>query len=440
MEQRLAAMEGTEAAIGHRQRHGGDPAAVHGLLKAGDHVICSQLGVRLDDQPVRQGVRKFGVETTFVSQTDVGEWRAAVRPEHASCCSPRRRPIRSTEVCDIRALADIAHDAGALLAVDNCFCSPALQRPIELGADLVIHSGTKYLDGQGRVMAGRHLRAGEADRRRVRAHRCARAGMTLSPFNAWVVLKGLETLGIRMQAQSANALALARWLESHPGGARLLPRPGVASAARAGDARSSRRGRRGRVLRRARRRSGGARAQRLPRDRQRRRSAEHRHQPGRHQDHHHASGQHLARPPHRGAAPGRRHRPGPDPRRRWASNTSTTSRPTSRAAWTPCDAPQSPPRAHPLRPVADRLHPPRQHPLGALSLGLRAPPRRHFILRIEDTDVERSTQEAVDVILEGMHWLGLDPTRARSTRCSAWTATARCWRRCSRRAPPTPAT
>jgi O-succinylhomoserine sulfhydrylase len=132
-----------------------------------------------------------------------------------------------TEVCDIAALADLAHGAGALLAVDNCFCSPALQRPIEFGADLVMHSGTKYLDGQGRVMAGALCGPAKliVD---VFGPIVRTAGMTLSPFNAWVVLKGLETLGIRMQAQSANALAVAKWLESQPGVARVYY-PGLVS-------------------------------------------------------------------------------------------------------------------------------------------------------------------------------------------------------------------
>jgi O-succinylhomoserine sulfhydrylase len=123
-------------------------------------------------------------------------------------------------VCDIRALADIAHAAGAVLAVDNCFCSPALQRPNELGADLIIHSGTKYLDGQGRVMAGAICGPKKwiVD---VFAPIVRTAGMTLAPFNAWVVLKGLETLGIRMQAQCASSLAVARFLEAHPAVSRV---------------------------------------------------------------------------------------------------------------------------------------------------------------------------------------------------------------------------
>jgi O-succinylhomoserine sulfhydrylase len=132
-----------------------------------------------------------------------------------------------TEVCDIRVLAEIAHAGGAVLAVDNCFCTPALQKPIALGADVVVHSGTKYLDGQGRVIAGA-LCASEAMVREKFIPVMRSAGMSLSPFNAWVVLKGLETLGIRMEAQSQRALALARWLESHPRVARVYY-PGLPS-------------------------------------------------------------------------------------------------------------------------------------------------------------------------------------------------------------------
>jgi len=162
---------------------------------------------------------KFGVQSSFVSQTDVAQWRAAVRPNtRLLFAETPTNPL--TDVCDIRALAGIAHDAGALLAVDNCFCTPALQRPIELGADLVVHSGTKSLDGQGRVMSGA-ICASEKMVKETLLPVLRSAGMSLSPFNAWVVLKSLETLGIRMQAQSQRALELARWLEQHPAVARV---------------------------------------------------------------------------------------------------------------------------------------------------------------------------------------------------------------------------
>jgi O-succinylhomoserine sulfhydrylase len=225
-EQRLAAMEGTEAAIGASTGMGAILMLCMGLLKAGDHVICSRSVFGSTMNLFAKEFGKFGVETTFVSQTDVAQWRAAVRPNTKLLFAETpTNPL--TDVCDIRALADIAHGCGALLTVDNCFCSPALQRPTELGADLVIHSGTKYLDGQGRVMAGAICGPSKliVD---VFGPVVRTAGMTLSPFNAWVVLKGLETLNIRMQAQSANALAVARFLEQHPAVSRVYY-PGLES-------------------------------------------------------------------------------------------------------------------------------------------------------------------------------------------------------------------
>ena len=212
-EQRLAAMEGTEAAIGASTGMGAILMMCMGLLKAGDHVICSRSVFGSTMNLLGREFGKFGVETSFVSQTDLAEWREAVRPTtRLLFAETPTNPL--TEVCDIRALSNIAHGAGALLAVDNCFCSPALQLPTALGADLVIHSGTKYLDGQGRVMAGAICGPSKliVD---VFGPVVRTAGMTLSPFNAWVVLKGLETLGIRMQAQCANALAVAQFLERH---------------------------------------------------------------------------------------------------------------------------------------------------------------------------------------------------------------------------------
>ncbi|MCY7371878.1 MAG: O-succinylhomoserine sulfhydrylase [Polaromonas sp.] len=225
-EQRLAAMEGTEAAIGASTGMGAILMMCMGLLKSGDHVICSQSMFGSTLALIGREFGKFGVETTFVSQTEVGEWRAALRPTTKLLFAETpTNPL--TDVCDIAALADLAHSVGALLAVDNCFCSPALQRPVEFGADLVIHSGTKYLDGQGRVMAGAICGPARliVD---VFGPIVRTGGMTLSPFSAWVVLKGLETLGIRMQAQSANALAVARWLEAQAGVSRVYY-PGLAS-------------------------------------------------------------------------------------------------------------------------------------------------------------------------------------------------------------------
>ncbi|MDM0071080.1 O-succinylhomoserine sulfhydrylase [Variovorax sp. J31P207] len=225
-EQRLAALEGTEAAIGASSGMGAILMMCMGLLRAGDHVVCSRSVFGSTLNLIGREFGKFGVETTFVSQTDVAEWKAAIRPTTKLLFAETpTNPL--TDVCDIRALADLAHGAGALLAVDNCFCSPALQRPTELGADLVIHSGTKYLEGQGRVLAGAICGSAKLINE-VFGPVVRTAGMALSPFNAWVVLKGLETLGIRMQAHCAGALALAQWLETQPGVARVYY-PGLAS-------------------------------------------------------------------------------------------------------------------------------------------------------------------------------------------------------------------
>ncbi len=213
-ERRLAAMEGTEACIGTSSGMSAILLMGLGLLKAGDHVICSQSVFGSTIMLLGRELAKFGVETSFVSQTDVSEWRRAVKPNtRLLFAESPTNPL--TEVCDIRALSAIARDAGAWFAVDNCFCSPALQKPVEYGADLIIHSGTKYLDGQGRVIAGAICGSEKLiNEKFVPVMRSA--GMTLSPFNAWVVLKGLETLSIRMQAQSARALDLAAWLEQQP--------------------------------------------------------------------------------------------------------------------------------------------------------------------------------------------------------------------------------
>ena len=214
MERRLAALEGLPACIATSSGMSAILLLGMGLLKAGDHVVCSQSVFGSTIMLFGREFAKFGVETSFVSQTDVGAWQAAVKPNTKLLFAESpTNPL--TEVCDIRALASLSKDAGAWLAVDNCFCSPALQRPIEYGADLVIHSGTKYLDGQGRVIAGAICASEQlVNERFVPVMRTA--GMTLSPFNAWVVLKGLETLSIRMRAQSDRALALAGWLEAQP--------------------------------------------------------------------------------------------------------------------------------------------------------------------------------------------------------------------------------
>jgi len=225
-EQRLASMEGTEAAISTASGMSAILMMCMGLLQSGDHVVCSQSMFGSTIKLIGSDLAKFGVQSSFVPQTDVDAWRAAVRPNTKLLFAETpTNPL--TEVCDIGALADIAHKAGALLAVDNCFATPALQRPVELGADIIMHSGTKFLDGQGRVMAGA-LCASQQMVTEKFLPVLKSGGMTLAPFNAWVVLKGLETLGIRMRAQSAQALALGEWLEGHPAVDRVFY-PGLAS-------------------------------------------------------------------------------------------------------------------------------------------------------------------------------------------------------------------
>lgn len=226
MERRLAALEGTEGAIATSSGMSAILLLVMGLLKAGDHVVCSRSVFGSTIKLLASEFGKFGVETTFVSQTDVAEWKAAIKPSTKLLFAESpTNPL--TEICDIQALADIAHNAGCLLAVDNCFCTPALQRPASMGADIIVHSGTKYLDGQGRVIAGALCCSKQLIKDKfIPVMRSA--GMSLSPFNAWVVLKGMETLGIRMEAQSSRALAMASWLETLPSVARVYY-PGLKS-------------------------------------------------------------------------------------------------------------------------------------------------------------------------------------------------------------------
>jgi O-succinylhomoserine sulfhydrylase len=225
-ERRLAALEGSEACIATSSGMSAIAMLVLSLLKAGDHVVCSQSVFGSTIALLGREFAKFGVDTTFVSQTDPDQWRRAMRPQTKLLFAETpSNPL--TEVCDIAALAAVAHDGGALLAVDNCFCSPALQRPIALGADFVIHSGTKYLDGQGRVVAGAVCGPAQPiEEKFVPVMRSA--GLTLSPFNAWVVLKGLETLANPNRAHSQAALLMAQWLELQPQVERVYY-PGLAS-------------------------------------------------------------------------------------------------------------------------------------------------------------------------------------------------------------------
>jgi len=225
-EMRLAAMESAEACIATSTGMSAILLMCLGLLKSGDHVICSHSLFGSTIKLIGSEFAKFGVQTSYVSQTNVAEWQAAMQPNtRLLFAETPTNPL--TDVCDIQALADIAHAGNALLVVDNCFATPILQRPLEMGADLVVHSGTKYLDGQGRVMAGA-LCGSKALIDDVFGPVMRSAGMTLSPFNAWVVLKGLETLSIRMHAQSQQAMALAQWLEAQPQVARVFY-PGLKS-------------------------------------------------------------------------------------------------------------------------------------------------------------------------------------------------------------------
>ncbi len=225
-EQRLAAMEGSEAAISTSSGMAAILMMCMALLKSGDHIVCSQSMFGSTIKLIGTDLARFGVESTFVAQTDLAAWKAALRSNtRLLFAETPTNPL--TEVCDIAALAEMAHQAGALLAVDNCFATPVLQRPLALGADIVMHSGTKYLDGQGRVMAGALCASRELVNEKFMPV-LKTGGMTLAPFNAWVVLKGLETLDIRMRAQAERALGLARWLEAHPDVQRVFY-PGLAS-------------------------------------------------------------------------------------------------------------------------------------------------------------------------------------------------------------------
>jgi O-succinylhomoserine sulfhydrylase len=226
LQERLAALEGAEACVATASGMSAILATVMGLLSGGDHIVASRGIFGATVQLFTQILPRFGVETTFVSPTDPAQWQAAAR-KNTKLLFVETPSNPLTEVSDIAALAGIARGAGALLAVDNCFCTPALQRPLELGADLVIHSATKYLDGQGRVLGGAVL-----GRRALVMDGVFRflrtAGPTLSAFNAWVILKGLETLRLRMEAHSRSALEVARWLEAHPAVERVFY-PGLPS-------------------------------------------------------------------------------------------------------------------------------------------------------------------------------------------------------------------
>ena len=224
-EERLAALEGAEQCVATASGMSAILACVMGLLKAGDHIVASRSIFGATINLFNNIIKKFGVETTYVSATDVSEWQAAVRPNtRLFFLETPSNPL--TEVSDIAAIASVAKGSGALLAVDNCFCTPILQRTFDMGADIVIHSATKYIDGQGRVLGGAVL--GSKKLMEPIFGFLRTAGPTLSAFNAWIFLKGLETLKIRMDAHSANSLELARWLEAQPNVARVFY-PGLPS-------------------------------------------------------------------------------------------------------------------------------------------------------------------------------------------------------------------
>jgi O-succinylhomoserine sulfhydrylase len=219
LQDRIAALEGGEACVATASGMSAILAAAMVLLKSGDHVVCSNAVFGATVQLYATILARFGVETTFVSPTKMEDWQRAVRPEtKLFFLESPSNPLG--EISDIAALSAMARKAGALLAVDNCFCTPALQRPLQLGADLVIHSATKHLDGQGRVMGGAVVGPKGAVMDSLVGF-LRTAGPCISPFNAWVILKGMETLELRMLAQSERALELARWLERQPQVARV---------------------------------------------------------------------------------------------------------------------------------------------------------------------------------------------------------------------------
>jgi len=225
-EERLAILEGAECCVATSSGMAAILSCAMGLLKSGDHIVCSAQVFGATVQLFGGILKRFGIETTFVAGSSPAAWQKAIQP--ATRLLFLETPSNPTmEIFDIAAISQIAKKAGALLVVDNAFCTPILQRPIDLGADIVIHSATKFLDGQGRVLGGAVLGKRSVVYENVFSF-LRTAGPTLSAFNAWVILKGLETLRVRVEAQSASALELARWLEKHPNVERVYY-PGLAS-------------------------------------------------------------------------------------------------------------------------------------------------------------------------------------------------------------------
>jgi O-succinylhomoserine sulfhydrylase len=210
---KLAALEGAEQCVATSSGMSAILACVMGLCNAGDHIVASRSIFGTSVQLFSNILKRWGLEVTFVSLTDLKDWQGAITPKtKLFFVETPSNPL--TEVCDITALAKIAHNANALLVVDNCFCTPAIQLPLKLGADIIIHSATKFIDGQGRCLGGAVL-GSKVHMETVYAF-LRTAGVTMSAFNAWVFLKGLETLFVRMEAHAKNALALATWLEAQP--------------------------------------------------------------------------------------------------------------------------------------------------------------------------------------------------------------------------------
>jgi O-succinylhomoserine sulfhydrylase len=222
---KLAALEGAEQCVATSSGMSAILACVMGLCSAGDHIVASRSIFGTSVQLFSNILARWGLQVSFVSLTDLAEWQSAVT-DHTKLFFVETPSNPLTEVCDIAALADIAHKAGAHLVVDNCFCTPAIQQPLALGADIIIHSATKYIDGQGRCLGGAVL--GSKSLMEPVYGFLRTAGVTMSAFNAWVFLKGLETLYVRMDAHARNALALATWLEQQPGVARVYY-PGLSS-------------------------------------------------------------------------------------------------------------------------------------------------------------------------------------------------------------------
>ena len=212
-EERLAAMEGGEACVATSSGMAAITSLCMAVLQAGDHIVSSRSIFGTTTTLFDKYLPRFGINSNFVAQTDLNDWELSIRPNtRLLFVETPSNPL--AEIADIRKLADLAHDNNCLLVVDNCFCTPALQRPLELGADLVVHSVTKYLDGQGRIVGGAVV-GREALVKEDVFGVIRTTGPTMSPFNAWVALKGLETLSLRMKAHCEQAMQLARFLEQH---------------------------------------------------------------------------------------------------------------------------------------------------------------------------------------------------------------------------------